>query len=68
MLSISSPVEIDKELLSENCEVINSLKFNSGEIGFRYGLRRNMHGNEVIEPADCQSEGKHKQVIERLMN
>lgn len=65
VLSISSPVEIDKELLSENCEVINSSKFNSGEIGFRYGLRRNMHGNEVIEPADCQSEGKHKQVIER---
>lgn len=65
VLSISAPVEIDKELLSENCEVINSMKFNSGETGFRYGLRRNIHGNEVIEPADCQSEGKHKQAIER---
>lgn len=65
VLSISSPVKIDNSLLSENCEVINSLRFNSGEIGFRYGLRRNIGGHEIIEPADCQSEGKHKQVMER---
>ena len=65
VLSISSPVEINENLLSENCEIVNSSNFNSGEIGFRYGLRRNIGGNEVIEPADCQSEGKSKQPIER---
>ena len=65
VLSISSPIDINHELLSEKCEVINSINFNSGKLGFRYGLRKNINGNEVIEPADCQSEGKDKQPIEK---
>lgn len=65
VLSISSPVKVDEELLSENCEVINSSNFNSCEIGFGYGLRKRVNGEEIIEPADCQSEGKNKQIIEK---
>ena len=65
VLSISSPIEISGDILTKRCEIINSSKFNSGKIGFRYGLRRNVGGKEIIEPADCQSEGKDKQAIER---
>ena len=64
VLSISSPLEISGDLLAEKCEIINSSKFNSGKIGFRYGLRRNIRGKEIIEPADCQAEGKDKQALE----
>lgn len=64
VLSISSPLEISGDLLAEKCEIINSSKFNSGKIGFRYGLRRNIRGKEIIEPTDCQAEGKDKQALE----
>ena len=69
IVSISSSISLDRESLDESCEILNSNRFyvsNKDNLGFRYGLVIRNGEEEIIEPADCISEGKDRRVVERF--
>lgn len=68
VLSISSPLSVDRTMISDKCEIINSKNFNDGEVGCRYGIRiKKDDGSEIILPSDCQSEAKNdRSKIEKI--
>jgi len=69
VISISSPINVDNNLVNNRCEILNSPRFYSSSqenLGFRYGIIRRNGNVESIEPADCISEGKDRKADEKF--